>query len=104
MFKNKTLPKHLDKTEHYDAMHAALTKLAGGEYPDEVEVIAIKALCADTRNEADFTFNEFLSRIEAADWPVDDEDVWLGYWSDGFTPEEAVREEAEAGDHEAAES
>lgn len=97
----KPLPRYLDKAEHYDAMRAALTKLVGGKFSDEVEKIAKDALSAETRaKDSNLTFGEFLAGVEAAGWPIDDEDVWIGYWSGGFTADEAIREEGDAGDHE----
>lgn len=95
-----TLPRHLDKTEHYDQMRKALETLATGVFPGRVEDFARTALEIETRNAAGLTFTEFLAGIEAAEMPVDDEGMWLPYWSQGYEPAEAIREEGCAGGYE----
>jgi hypothetical protein len=93
MFNTRTLPRHLDKSEHYDQMRAALEQIATGNFPGDVSILAKRALSAETQNAEGLTLTEFLAGIEAAKWPTDDVSVWLGYWSDGWTPQDAIAEE-----------
>lgn len=45
-------------------------------------------------NENGQTFAAFLKEVEAAGWPTDDADQWLGYWEDGYTVSEALWDQA----------